>query len=281
MDRFFFTPSCVYSFFLYLLDWVIVADFNLLHFCNCFLYFISDYKSTEEAIERLIFLFIKAGFFMKILKGLISLFLFCACLMRAEDKSIVVSKKETKKSSSIEIKKQEVGYSSYFKEAHLFAKTNNYNQDFFFLIDLGKHSGYKRFFVYDFKKNRIAKSYMVSHGCGDAAWGGEMNKENAPISNVADSHCSSVGKYMISNRGVSQWGIKVNYLLMGKDKTNSNALSRAIVLHSWNAIPDDEIYPNGTPEGWGCPAVSNKSMKEIDEMLKVNKRVLMWIIKSS
>ncbi|MFD1603923.1 murein L,D-transpeptidase catalytic domain-containing protein [Flavobacterium artemisiae] len=218
---------------------------------------------------------------MKVLYTLIGLFLFCSCLTRAEDKSLLVSQKETNKSSNAAVKPKEIDYDSYFKQAQLFTKANNYNQDFFFLIDLGKHSGLKRFFVYDFKKNKIVKSYMVSHGCGDAAWGGEMNKENAPISNVADSHCSSIGKYMISSRGVSQWGIKVNYLLMGKDKTNSNALSRAIVLHSWNAIPDDEIYPNGTPEGWGCPAVSNESMKEIDEMLKVNKRVLMWIIKSS
>jgi hypothetical protein len=75
-------------------------------------------------------------------------------------------------------------------------------------------------------------------------------------------------------------GIKVNYLLQGKEKTNSNAVNRAIVLHSWEAISNDEIYPEGAPEGWGCPAVSNESMKEIDEILKRNKNLLMWIIKS-
>lgn len=176
---------------------------------------------------------------------------------------------------------KQTNYDAYYQEAAAYCKTNNYNQNFFFLIDLGKHSGLKRFFVYDFNKNKIVKSYIVSHGCGDSVWGAAMTKENAPISNEPDSHCSSIGKYMISNRGVSQWGIKVNYLLQGKDKTNSNALSRAIVLHSWNAIPDEEVFPKGTPEGWGCPAVSNESMKEIDEMLKINKRVLMWIIKSS
>jgi hypothetical protein len=94
------------------------------------------------------------------------------------------------------------------------------------------------------------------------------------------SHCSSIGKFVILDRGVSQWGIKVNYILQGKEKTNSNARSRAVVLHSWEAISNDEVYPEGTPEGWGCPAVSNESMKEIDEILKQNKKVLMWIIKS-
>jgi hypothetical protein len=121
---------------------------------------------------------------------------------------------------------------------------------------------------------------MVSHGCGDNNWSDTSSKENAPLSNEFDSHCSSTGKYIVLDCGVSQWGIKVNYILQGKDSTNSNARKRAIVLHSWEAISTDEVYPDGTPEGWGCPAVSNESMKEIDEILKKNKKVLMWIIKS-
>lgn len=176
---------------------------------------------------------------------------------------------------------KEINYSSYFKEAQEYCKKNNLNQKTFFLIDLGVHSGLKRFFVYDFKKDKILKSYMVSHGCGDNRWGATSTKESALISNEFDSHCSSIGKFVVLDRGVSQWGIKVNYILQGKDKTNSNARSRAIVLHSWEAISSNETYPEGTPEGWGCPAVSNKSMTEIDELLKQNKKVLMWIIKSS
>ena len=121
---------------------------------------------------------------------------------------------------------------------------------------------------------------MVSHGCGDNAWGNTFTKTDPKISNEADSHCSSIGKYVIKERGVSQWGIRVKYLLHGKDKTNSNALDRAIVLHSWEKIPHEEVYPRGTPEGWGCPAVSNQAMREIDKILKLSKKpVLLWIIK--
>lgn len=65
-----------------------------------------------------------------------------------------------------------------------------------------------------------------------------------------------------------------------KDETNSNALNRAIVLHSWGKIPNEEVYPNGTPEGWGCSAVSNEAMYEIDKILKQSKKsVLLWVIK--
>jgi hypothetical protein len=169
-------------------------------------------------------------------------------------------------------------YSYYIKEAKAYAKKNNLNKDKFILIDLDLHSGLKRFFLYDFKKDTIIKSYMVSHGCGDHMWSWTSSKEKAPISNEPDSHCSSVGKYVIGSRGVSQWGININYLLIGKDKTNSNAVKRAIVLHSWEKISSDEVYPNGTPEGWGCPVVSNENMKEIDVILKANKKMLMWVI---
>ncbi len=198
-----------------------------------------------------------------------------------DNKGIVISKNENKSEIRTEEKPQiEINYSNYYKEAEQYCKTNNLNKNKFILIDLGLHSGLKRFFVYDFKKNEVSKSYMVSHGCGDNQWGRTSSKEKPQISNEFDSHCSSVGKYIVLDRGVSQWGIKVNYILQGKDKTNSNARNRAIVLHSWDAIPENEVYPEGTPEGWGCPAVSNESMKEIDELLKTNKKVLMWIIKS-
>ena len=172
-------------------------------------------------------------------------------------------------------------YEVLSKQAFKYCVKNNLQRSYYMLVDLNIHSGKKRFFVYDFKKDTIIKSYMVSHGCGENAWSNTFTKDNPKISNEFDSHCSSVGKYIIRDRGVSQWGIHVKYLLQGKDKTNSNAFERAIVLHSWEEIPNDEVYPRGTPEGWGCPAVSNLAMKEIDAMLKQSaKPVLLWVIKN-
>ena len=197
-----------------------------------------------------------------------------------KETQVVISKNENRKEVIQDNRRVEIDYSQYYKEAKQYCKANNLNQNKFILIDLGVHSGLKRFFVYDFKKKAVSESYMVSHGCGDNQWGKTFSKDKPQISNEFDSHSSSLGKYVVLNRGVSQWGIKVNYILQGKDKTNSNARNRAIVLHSWEAVPSTEVYPEGTPEGWGCPAVSNESMKQIDELLKTNKKVLMWIIKS-
>jgi hypothetical protein len=219
----------------------------------------------------------------KIIFGIICILLF-SCNKRRDVQQTSVSntkyKADSISSEKLRSEIKEIDYSGYFKEAKQYCKNNNLNQNKFILIDLGLHSGLKRFFVYDFNQKKILNSYIVSHGCGDNQWGRTSSKEDAPISNEFDSHSSSLGKYVISDRGVSQWGIKVNYLLRGKEKTNSNAVNRAIVLHSWEAVPNDEVYPEGTPEGWGCPAVSNESMTEIDKILKQNKNVLMWIIKA-
>ena len=73
-------------------------------------------------------------------------------------------------------------------------------------------------------------------------------------------------------------GIHVKYLLHGLESSNSIALRRDIVLHSWERVSDEEVYPDGTPEGWGCPAVSDNDMRLIDQKLKsLGKKVLMWV----
>ena len=172
-------------------------------------------------------------------------------------------------------------YQSYMEEALQYCKSRNLNTSFFFLADLSVHSGIKRLYLCDFSEKKIAERYMVSHGCGSHFWKMDNSRENAEISNEPESHCSSVGKYIIGNKGVSEWGIKINYQLAGMDKTNSNASKRNIVLHSWNAVPENEVYPDGVPEGWGCPAVSNHSLKKmIKNIESEEKRTLLWLIRS-
>lgn len=163
-------------------------------------------------------------------------------------------------------------------EALNYCKAQKMNEDFCILIDMGIHSGKKRFFVYDFKKKAITQSFLVSHGCCDYIWGQDFSKENVGFSNVNDSHCTSIGKFKLGERGYSNWGINVKYLMHGLEKSNDNAFKRVIVFHSWEKVPDEEVYPDGTPEGWGCPAISNSSFKVIDSILKkAQKPVLMWI----
>ena len=166
------------------------------------------------------------------------------------------------------------------KQAFEYCKTNNFNTDFCILIDMSLHSGVKRFLVWDFKLDTVLHKFLVGHGCCDNPWKRDFSKENPTFSNTDGSHCSSLGKYKIGERGYSSWGVNVKYVLHGLESTNNNAQKRYIVFHSWGVVEDEEVYPNGTPEGWGCPAISNNSFKMIDPLLMSSTNaVLMWIYK--
>ncbi|WP_149205502.1 murein L,D-transpeptidase catalytic domain-containing protein [Flavobacterium johnsoniae] len=107
---------------------------------------------------------------MKNMIFVIGMALILSCCQK-DNKEILVSKNENKTEIIAEqTPRIEIDYGKYYAEAKGYALQNNLNTDKFILIDLGLHSGYKRFFVYDFKDNTISKSYMVSHGCGDNPW---------------------------------------------------------------------------------------------------------------
>ncbi len=185
-------------------------------------------------------------------------------IFKTEQKPVVDLQKTTKKG----------------EEALKFCKKKNFNTDFCILMDMGLHSGVKRFFVWDFNQKKVTHRYLVGHGCGNKIWSMDFTKNSPKFSNVDGSHLSSLGKYKLGERGYSEWGIHVKYLMHGLEETNSNALKRFIVFHSWDKMSDDEVFPKGSPEGWGCPTVSNNAMREIDEILKKsNKPVLFWMYK--
>lgn len=164
--------------------------------------------------------------------------------------------------------------------AKAFCNKRDFNTKFCLLIDMSLHSGLKRFFVWDLKGDSIMHRFMVAHGCCDSPWSYAFTKDDPGFSNTDGSHCSSLGKYRLGKRAYSEWGVGIKYIMHGLESSNSNAESRLIVFHSWDEITDDEIYPDGTVEGWGCPTLSNNSFKIVDPMIKASKKpVLMWIYK--
>jgi hypothetical protein len=163
-------------------------------------------------------------------------------------------------------------------EAFTYIQAHHYDTGFCILVNYGLHSGKKRAYLVNPSKNLVFDSFLVSHGCGTYSWGSDQSKEKAQFSNNFESHCSSLGKYKIGKSDYSSWGINIKYLLYGLDSSNSNAYKRTIVLHGWGDIPDVETYPSGIPEGWGCPAVSDNTMRKLDSILQTRKKpVLMWI----
>lgn len=170
-------------------------------------------------------------------------------------------------------------YTSKHHEALAFCRQNGFNQDYYFLADMGLHSGKNRFFIYDFKLKNVTSQKLVTHGSCDVLESNNDKWEEAKFNNANNSHCTAKGKYKIGKRDYSSWGIKVKYWLHGLEPTNSNAEQRVVVLHSWSAVSDEEIYPNFSPLSWGCPAVSDDFMRTLDVKLQgSSKPVLLWIV---
>jgi len=164
---------------------------------------------------------------------------------------------------------------SRIEEARRFCKTRGLDTSTVFLADMSIHSGRKRFFIIDIQKKKILHSGLCCHGMGKGS------TCTTPIfSNESGSNCTSLGKYKTGKRAFSNWGINTHYKMKGLEKTNNNAFNRIIVLHSYDPVPEEEIYPDHLPLGWsqGCPVISNALMTRIDSLLKKKKRpVLLWI----
>jgi L,D-transpeptidase catalytic domain len=137
-----------------------------------------------------------------------------------------------------------------------YALKNKCNLDYGFVIDMRIPSYKKRFFVYNLKKDSLITSGLVAHGIGSETFRGELL-----FSNVPDSRCSSLGKYKIGNAYFGMWGF--SYRLQGLDSSNNKALMRAIVLHSLECIPDNEVNESPVCFSYGCPMVSPKFLQTL------------------
>lgn len=143
-----------------------------------------------------------------------------------------------------------------------YIKGKNYNQNVAVFINFKTHSGKYRYFVYDLKNDKILQKAIVAHGEGSVV----KNSNTLQFSNVNGSHQSSLGKYEIRESYTGKFGKA--YRMQGLDVTNSNAMSRAIVLHSYYCVPDTESTGQ-TCLSFGCPMLSqnafNQTAKFIDQ----------------
>jgi hypothetical protein len=151
-----------------------------------------------------------------------------------------------------------------------YAIENSYSTDYAFMINLGLKSGKKRFFLVDLRTATIVNSGLVAHGRGKEKF--TLSKR---YSNIFGSSCSSLGLYKIGSAYTGDFG--KSFRLIGLQKTNNNALSRAIVLHAMSCIPNDEIdYPICQSEG--CPSLSPELLESISPVIKKStKPLLLWI----
>ncbi len=152
-----------------------------------------------------------------------------------------------------------------------YATEHNYNTQIAFLINLKKHSGENRFYVYDLKNNAVLQKGLVTHGRCNQQW-----LEGRKYSNEKGCGCSSLGKYKIGKSYYGRFGLA--YKLHGLDSTNSNAYERFVVLHSHQCVPENEVTPEPICQSDGCPTVSPHLLQYLKPVLNKSKKpVLLWM----
>ncbi|MDA6068867.1 murein L,D-transpeptidase catalytic domain family protein [Flavobacterium sp. AC] len=139
-----------------------------------------------------------------------------------------------------------------------------YNTKIAFFVDMRIPSGKNRFFVYDLVNNKIIDQGLVAHGSGSETG----VKGSLRFSNTPNSNCTALGRYAIGK--CYKGGFGKAYKLSGLDQTNDNALSRAIVLHYYSAVPYEEqdYYISNSH---GCPMVNEQFFKRIEKIIDTSK----------
>jgi len=151
----------------------------------------------------------------------------------------------------------------------LTASDKNYNKKIAFLVDMKIKSGKNRFFVYDLEKNEIIDQGLVAHGSGSETG---IKGDILQFSNLPNSNCTSLGRYAIEKSYKGVFGKA--FRLSGLDASNNNAMKRAVVLHCYKEVPDEEkeYY---IINSHGCPMVSELFFKRLEKIIESSNSKIM------
>ena len=127
-------------------------------------------------------------------------------------------------------------------------------RDFIGIVDFSKPSSEGRFHVVDLR-NGTVESHLVAHGRGsDPDHSGFLER----FSNRPGSEATSNGTYTTADYYHGKYGLSMK--VRGLDWTNSNAESRAIVIHNaWYAEPGMIAAHGKLGRSEGCFAFSRDS----------------------
>jgi hypothetical protein len=131
-------------------------------------------------------------------------------------------------------------------------------RDFIGVADFSLPSRAPRFHLVNLTEGSV-RSHLVAHGRGsDPAHTGWLERfSNEPRSNATSAGAYKTGSFYLGAHGRSM-------RLEGLDPTNSNALSRAIVVHGAWYVNEEMIGRSGmVGRSEGCFAVAGSSLPEI------------------
>lgn len=153
-----------------------------------------------------------------------------------------------------------------------YAQEAGYNTHYAIIVDYTIPSYRNRLYVMNLSTGEVINKALVAHGdCKNDDY------KEVHFSNTPESNCSSQGIYAIGQKYQGAWG--TSYRLLGLEETNSNALSRGIVFHGFNGIPESE---NGQyiSTSLGCPMVNPNFFTHIQNLIDAQESaMLFWIYK--
>jgi len=169
------------------------------------------------------------------------------------------------------------------EEALEYCNKNGYSTEYCLLVGYGRHSGRVRFFLWDFQKEKQVMKCLCAHGYGKGS-----TARKPVFSNEPGSFCSSLGHYRVGKeKTMSKPKGRKALVLYGKDKTNSNALQRGILIHPVS-LPNFPIYPlmipvkvhkilghKIRPKSEGCITIPFRKYSEVVETVKSSSKPLM------
>jgi hypothetical protein len=130
------------------------------------------------------------------------------------------------------------------------------------IVDFEKPSTEQRLWIIDVNNKKLLYHSLVAHG--------KKSGENkaTTFSNCQSSNMSSVGFYVTRNTYSGKHGLSL--VIDGLDeKYNSNAKSRAVVIHSADYVSEEFIKCNGRlGRSQGCPAIPVENHVEVINTLK-------------
>lgn len=128
------------------------------------------------------------------------------------------------------------------------------NKRYIGVVDFAAHSSKDRFWILDVQSG-TEHAMHVAHGTGSDPDGDGYATR---FSNVPNSRASSLGFYLTGALYTGKHGKSMR--LHGLSSTNSNALSRAVVVHDSNYVREGN-YRAG--RSFGCLAVANSEIAKV------------------
>ncbi|MEO7539066.1 MAG: murein L,D-transpeptidase catalytic domain-containing protein [Pyrinomonadaceae bacterium] len=146
------------------------------------------------------------------------------------------------------------------------------NGRYWSIVDFNQVSTAKRFYVFDTQLKRV-DAYYVAHGKGSEGANDDGIAE--VFSNEEGSNSSSLGIYRCLDEYNGNHGRSMR--VEGLELTNSNALKRAVVLHTADYVSQNFIRQTGRlGRSDGCFAVESSVRDSLIDKLKNGAYIIAW-----